>query len=263
MQLRKMILMVLIAGVLLLAGCSEKTQPPAELPEGGFDNSGEKTVLYRGEKSFPLSFTVDGEQQIENGVYWYYELADTYERSWDELFYTYDAEKLELDGSKAYDKLNRDTCFATNGNWPLFLNPVHTEYTASNQNMVDKGLIELSRKQLEANQMPEAEPIVTDVWVCDMDGDNAEETLFKAAGSAGESGSYCFLAYSAGESCQVLYGDFNPGGATPVEKLNPMVCDLNGDGNWGLLLYKKSDYESFTIYLFSGGNFTKGSEIIF
>lgn len=251
--------------VLLLSGCSKNGEDPVDIPTDDFDNSGEKTVVYRGKENFPLSFTVDGAQKIENGTYWYYELADTYEKNWEEPFYVYDNKKMELSGSKNYGKLVKEKCFATNGNWPLFLNPVHTEYTASNQEMVDKTLVNLAGQQLSANQMESASLIITDTWICDMNGDGSQETIFKACncGAEDENGKYCFIAYANAESCQVLYSTFRADGSEGPEKLSPMVCDLDGDGKWALLLYRKGDYESFTSFDFSGGNFTKCYEIIF
>ena len=248
---------------LLLSGCSKGGTGALEIPEEPFDNSGEKTVVYRGKQDFPLSLTTDGAQQIENGTYWYYELADAYDKPWDELFYTYDTKKMELSGSKNYSKL-KDPCFATNGNWPLFLNPVHTEYTVSNQNMADKSLTEMAKQPLTANQMEDATVIITDTWVCDMDGDGGQETIFKACNcETEEAGKYCFIAYAGGDGCQVLYSSFRADGSEGPEKLTPMVCDLNGDGKWALLLHWKGDYERFTSFDFSGGNFTKCYEVIF
>ncbi|MBQ8893038.1 MAG: hypothetical protein IJ043_01355 [Clostridia bacterium] len=239
-------MILFLAILLLLSGCSKESEVP-DLSAENFDNSGEKTVVYRGDQDFTLSFTVDGTQQIENGTYWFYELSDQYERDWSDPFFTYDRKKQELNGSKAYDKLKN--CFATNGNWPLFLNPVHTEYTESNQNRVDGKLLDLANKQFA----DDVTCIVSDIWSCDMDGDGGEETIFKASDS--QSGTI-IIAYANGENCQGLY-------AGNVEKLTPMVCDLNGDGTWSLLLYKKGDYESFTSFDYTGGNFTKCYEIIF
>ncbi len=256
-------IMFLLVAALLLTGCSKNGEEPLDAPVENFDNSGEKTVVYRGKQDFPLSFTVDGTQKIENGTYWYYELADTYEKTWEEPFYTYDTKKLELSGSKNYANV-KDKCFATNGNWPLFLNPVHTEYTISNQKMADDALAELAKQPLTANQMETATVIITDTWVCDMDGDGGQETIFKACNCGTEdAGKYCFIAYAGGEGCQVLYGSFRQDGSAGPEKLTPMVCDLDGDGKWALLLYWKGDYESFTSFDFSGGNFTKCYEVIF
>lgn len=253
----------LMAVVLLFSGCSKNKEIPEDLPSENFDNSGEKTVVYRGDQDFTLSFTVDGEQQIENGTYWYFELENAYRDDWTEQFYTYDTKKQELNGSKDYTKLKN--CFATNGNWPLFLNPVHTEYSASNQEQVEGSLVAMAKQQLSANQMEEAEAVITDVWSCDMDGDGVQETLFKACNYAeeGEGISYCILGFASGDSCQGLFTDFHPEGGSKPEKLTPMVCDLNGDGKWELLLYKKGDYESFTAFDFTGGNFTKCYEIIY
>lgn len=258
-------IVIFTAIVLLLSGCANSDTKVPEIPREDFDNSGEKTVLYCGKYTFPLSFTLDGKQQIQNGTYWYYELENAYEKEWQESFYTYDTKKLELSGSEEYAKLVKQKCFATNGNWPLFLSPVHAEYTASNQDMVDAALLNLTQKQLAANQAGEEKGIVTDTWNCDMDGDGAQELLFKACNCDEETASkrYCLLAYAKGEECQALYSRFSEDDAEALKKLTPMVCDLNGDEKWGLLLYKKCDYESFVSFDFEGGNFTKAYEIIF
>ena len=108
----------ILISLFLLSGCSSSV--PEMLPED-FDNSGEKYVLYCGEKSFVLSDSVDGAHNIGNGPHWYYELA-WQKNACEDLFYTYDLKNHELNGSKAADRL--ENCFATNGNWPLFLYPV-------------------------------------------------------------------------------------------------------------------------------------------
>lgn len=261
----KRIVALLIAVLLLFSGCSPaKEQPNPPLTEE-FSNAGEKTVVYRGDQNFTLSFTVDGKQEIENGIYWYYELADVYPDEWSDPFYTYDLKNLELNGSKDYTKLDKSECFATNGDWPLFLNPVHTEFTQSNQNMVNKALVTFMEQQLATNQMEGIPVVITDVWTCDMDGNGGEETLFKACNCTveEEGASYCFLGYYGGESCQGLYSSFRTDSNCNLEKLEPLVCDLNGDGNWSVLIYKKGEYQSLTTYDFSNGNFTKCYEVIF
>lgn len=260
----KRLMILLLAVSLLFTGCSSVQQPEPPIM-GEFSNAGEKTVVYRGDQNFTLSFSVDGTQKIENGTYWYYELADAYKKDWTEPFYTYDLKELELNGSKDYTKLDKSKCFATNGNWPLFLNPVHTEFTESNQKSVDASLIGFMQQQLVANQMEGLPVVITDVWGCDMDGNGKEETLFKACNcSKEESGSsYCFVGYSAGGSCQGLYSAFRTEGGCDLKTLEPMVCDLNGDGVWSVMLYKKGDYQSFTVYDLNSGNFTKSYEVIF
>ncbi|MBQ7935087.1 MAG: hypothetical protein IJ333_01905 [Clostridia bacterium] len=268
----KKILIVLSILALCLTGCKKTEQPPT-VPEGEvFDTSGEKTVLYHGKQTFPLSFTLDGQQQIQNGTYWYYELANAYEKTWEDSFYTYSTKDLELNGNRAYSKLGKKSCYATNGDWPLFLNPVHTEYAASNQEQVDQALLTLAQRQLVQNQVEGETARITDVWICDLDGDGNQETLFKACNCRKEkedaeeatlSVGYCFLAYAKDDQCQVLYSSFYPEGDSPVEKLTPLVCDLEGDGKWSLLIYQKGDYESFTTLNFSGGNFTKNYEVLF
>ncbi len=252
----------LITAILILfTGCSKTPEMPEPLEEQ-FDNTGKKTVVYRGDQNFTLSFTEDGEQKIENGTYWYYELADAYEQDWSEPFYTYDLKKQNLDGVTDYAKLETGSCFATNGNWPLFLNPVHTEYSASNQNMVDHNLTKMAEQQLSANQL-ESTVMVTDVWSCDMDGDGGEETLFMARNANEEDAYFCFLGYTDGENCQGLYSSVSTGEKQKEKEVVPLVCDLNGDGKWSLLLYKRGTYESFTSYDFTGGNFVICYEIIF
>ena len=259
-------MMVLICVFLLcLTGCKAVEQPAAP-QEGTYDNSGEKTVVYHGEHTFPLSFSVDGQQQIANGTYWYYELSSGYERSWEDDFYTYDTKKLELNGNRSYTNLGKKKCYATNGNWPLFLNPVHTEYTASNQDKVDIVLKTMTEQQLSHHQM-EAEALISDVWKCDLDGDGKQETLFKACNceevSEETAAKYCFLAYTNEETCQVLYSSYRiEGGVTP-ETLKPLVCDLEGDGNWEIIVYQQGDYKSFGVYGFQDGNITKKYEILF
>lgn len=260
----KKLLILLMTIALCLSGC-KKNEQPQTTPQT-YDTAGEKTVVFHGDATFPISFTVDGQQQIQGGTYWFYELENAYGRNWDASFYTYDTKDLELSGSRSYSKLGKKNCYATNGDWPLFLNPVHTEYSASNQDQVDAALIALAQQQLTANQMTDQTAVITDLWECDLDGDGSQETLFKACNcSSAEEGApqYCFVAYAKGENCQVLYRSFHADGNSPVKELRPMVCDLEGDGAWSLLIWQKGDYKSFTVYGFSQGNFTKNYEILF
>ncbi len=260
----KKFLFVLLIAAVTLSGC-KSAKPPVETP-APYDTAGEKTVVFHGDVTFPISFTVDGQQQIPNGTYWFYELQHAYGRNWGDSFYTYDTKKLELSGSRAYTKLGKKNSYATNGDWPLFLNPVHTEYSGSNQDQVDSALISLAQQQLIANQMTDQTVMITDLWQCDLDGDGKQENLFKACNCEGaEAGmpQYCFLAYAKEDACQVLYRSFHPDGNSPVQELRPMVCDLEGDGAWSLMIWQKGDYKSLTVYGFSGGNFIKNYEILF
>lgn len=262
--MKKWILIISIL-VLMLSGCSKQSAEVPQMPQVEFDNTGKRMVLYCGNKSFPLSFSVDGVQQIENDTYWFYELNNLYETNKDALYYTYNFKKAELSGSKSYDKAIKEKCFATDGEWPLFLSPVHVEYTSSNQTMVDEKLLKLTRENLSANNIVDEKALITDTWSSDMDGDGKHELLFKACNSEDESSNkqYCFLAYLKEEECQILYSRVAEKEGGMPENITPRICDLNGDEKWELLLYKKHDYESFTIYNFEGGNFTKGYEIIF
>lgn len=304
----KRTLLAIMALAVLLTGCAKKTTELAPSPDGTYNTTGERLVLYHGEKEFPLSVTVDGAQQLENGVYWYYELSDFKDREWTEPFYLYDTKKLELTGERNFDRLGQKSSFATNGNWPLFLNPVHTEYSASNQEKVDPVLIALTEQQLAANKMEDTPAIITDIWTCDLDGDGAEERLFKACNytlpakkpkddemvQQEQVKSYSFLAYAKNDACQVLFGSFRTessdetassvvlapfaydesGGISQtvlyrsedyrtLQELRPLICDLEGDGRWSLILYREGDYKSFIVFSFIGGNFTQQYEIIF
>ena len=222
----------ILISLFLLSGCSSSV--PEMLPED-FDNSGEKYVLYCGEKSFVLSDSVDGTHNIGSGPHWYYELA-WQKNVCEDLFYTYDLKNHELNGSKAADRL--ENCFATNGNWPLFLYPVHTEYSSSNQSEVEPALLAV------------AEGEVTDVWECDLNGDGASEQLFCAAGDKK------FFGYCRGEDFQGIYSG-------SCETVEPLICDLNGDAVWELVLYLKDSYECFCVFEFADNSFVKRYEIFF
>ncbi|MBQ4052340.1 MAG: hypothetical protein IJD09_01695 [Clostridia bacterium] len=262
---KRWFILIMIMIMLFLTGCNRVPEPVVPLPEEGYDTTGEKTVVYHADTTFPLSFTLDGEQQIKPGTYWYYELAAAYDKSWQDSFYTYDTKSLELNGNKSYTKLGKRSCYATNGDWPLFLNPVHTEYTPSNQEMVDQTIATLAQQQLDQHQMA-LRAQITDVWTCDLDGDGTQETFFKASNGAEQEEampSYCFLAYLKGDRCQILYSVFRPEGDLSVEKLTPLVCDLNGDGKWGVVLYQKGDYESFTAFDYTAGSFVQTYQILF
>ncbi len=302
----KRLIVVLMALTMSLTGCA-KQKSPLVMPGDIYNTSGEKTVLYYGDQKFPLSFTVDGVQQIPNGTYWYYELADQFGKDWDESFYTYDRKNLELSGTRPYGKLGKKNCYATNGNWALFLYPVHTEYTVSNQSVVASAFITLVKQELASNQMENAPPIVTDVWTCDLDGDGEDEYFIRACNftlpaeepkaeeqiQKDAADTYCFLAYIKGDVCQVLSGSFqkeeNEQGEamvlapftydengnlkqtvlrkskaySPIMELSPVVCDLNGDGKWEVMVYRVRDYKSMTTFQYKNGNFTKNYEIIF
>lgn len=246
---------VLMACLIILTGCAKAEKPPTATQEKPTDTAGEKIVFYCGDKVFPLSFTADGKQLIENGSYWYYELADDFEREWTDSFYTYSKE-MELNGSKVYGEFGKKCRYATNGEWALFLSPVHTEFSAENQDKIDTELISMVNQQLASNNMEKATPQVTDLWECDFDGDGVQERIFLATDEV----SYCFIGCVKEKSCQVIDGVFS---VKELPKYSPAVCDLDGNAQWSLLLYKEGDYESLTVFDYSGGNFTKCYDIIF
>ncbi len=254
----KKIIIVLSVCLFLITGCAKGEKPPTASPQEPVDTSGEKTVLYCGEKVFSLSFTVDGKQKIENGTYWYFELTEDYDREWEDSFYTY-SEDLELNGSHQYGNFGKRCRYATNGGWALFLSPVHTEYNAENQDKVDGALVELAKQQLAANNMEKAAALVSDIWMCDFDGDGAQEQVFLATDGA----AYCFLGFVKDNTCQVFDGVFSADGKADLPEFSPAVCDLDGNGQWSLLLYKSGDYESLAVFDYSAGNFTKCYDIIF
>ncbi len=257
------ILLVLMIVLLCLTGCDRVTEPP--LANGDYDTAGEKTVIYHGDHTFPLSYTVDGQQQIAPGTYWYYELADSYNKSWGDSFYTYDTKSLELNGNKEYSKLGKGNCYATNGDWPLFLSPVHTEYTLSNQELIEGGLIGLAQQPLDQQKIQQTVQI-TDVWSCDLDGDGQSETFFKACNcdtAAETDPHYCFLAYEKEGACQILCSSFRAEGESSAKEIRPMVCDLEGDGKWELAVHQKGDYESFALFDYTDGSFIQTYNILF
>ncbi len=244
---------------LCLTGCAKKESVPKELPDDPIDTSGKKVVLYCGKNAFPLSYTIDGEQQIQNGAYWYYELDPDILKDSEEKFYSYDEQTLDLDGVGTKNTLKKNNSFSTNGGWPLFLSPVHTQYTLSNQNKVDKQIKKIADAQLIANRIDGENALITDIWVCDLDQDGAEEKLFLAKNEEGEK-RYCFLGYANGENCQILSGFYNLG---KLPELRPIICDFEGDGKWSVLLYETCHYQKFTSFNFKNGTFTKAYDIIF
>lgn len=234
----KKIAVLILLSVLMFSGCAKSEPFPEALTEN-FDNSGEKTVVYFGEKTVPISFTLDGVHQIENGTYWYYELSH-YLREWNDPFYTYDIQKRELNGLKEYKDIKKG--FATNGNWPLFLYPVHTEYTASNQNGIDESLLSAAK-----------DAVITDLWTIDLDGDNNQESIFLSKNNS--AGTFA-LGYSKEGMIQELYSGHG-------DALDPILCDLNGDGNWEMIVHKASNYNSMSVYDFKDDAFIRRYEIIY
>ena len=235
------------------------------------DNSGDRVVLYLDNRGlFPISFSVDGKQMIENGTYWYYELnrIPSFEKK--ETFYIYDVDSKQPIEKTEYSELDEKSGFATNGEWTLFLRPVHTEYAASNQDLVDERFVEMTKKQLAANKVEDAAAIVSDVWECDIDGDGTAEHFFKACNCdisvEKRKSTYCFLGYTDGEECQVLYGYYSSKAekaGSRFKTLEPIVCDLNGQGKWSVMVFKQSSYACMTVYDFNNGNFSKNYEIVF
>lgn len=219
--MKKIILMMLIAAI-FLSGCKKESNKPA-LPEDHYNIEGERVVLFSAKnREFPISFTVDGSQKINNGTYFYYDLDNRFSKNWKDSFYLYDSENLELSDLKQYGTFGDQEYFATNGNWPLFLNPVHTEYSANTQDQVAENLLKCGKGILKQNGFENEPLIITDVWLCDMDGDGDEEQFFKAANfdspqkklkddksiTKDEIHTYMFLAYADGEACQLLSGSF-------------------------------------------------------
>lgn len=266
----KRIVVCLVILVMLLTGCSSGEKKPIELPKKA-DNSGDRVVIYMDEgRLFPISYSVDGKQMLENGTYWYYELSHVPSFDDKETFYIYDADSKQPIEKTTYFELNEKSGYATNGDWELFLRPVHTEYAVSNQEMVDERFVDMTKKQLAANKMEDAEAIVSDVWECDFDNDGTAEHFFKACNCEitveKRKNTYCFLGYTDGEVCQILYGYYSSesekaGGK--FKKIEPIVCDLNGEGKWTVMVFKQSSYASLIAYDFNDGNFYKTYEIIF
>lgn len=256
--MKKFLVLFLILS-LCLTGCSKKENVPKELPDDPIDTSGKKVVLYCGKNAFPLSYTIDGEQQIQNGTYWYYELDQDFYKNLDEKFYSYDELTLDLNGAGTINDLNKNASFATNGGWPLFLSPVHTQYTLSNQNKADEQIKKIADAQLIANRIDGDNALITDIWTCDLDQDGAEEKLFLAKNEEGEK-RYCFLGYANGEDGQILSGFYNLG---KLPELRPIICDFEGDGKWSVLLYESCHYRKFSSFDFNNGTFTKAYDIIF
>ena len=115
----KRLLILMTIMMVFLTGCKAPVKSP-DVPFADYNVEGERVVLYHGEKEFPISYTVDGAQKIENGTYFYYELNQKFGRDWDEPFYLYHPISLELMDYREYGALDEKACFATNGNWPLF-----------------------------------------------------------------------------------------------------------------------------------------------
>ena len=255
----KKLLVLFLAFSICLTGCSKKENIPKELPDDPIDTMGKRVVLYCGQKGVPLSYTIDGEQQIQNGIYWYYELDQNLIDDPEEKYYTYDELTLDLNGAETINSLPKNSSFVTNGGWPLFLTPVHTQYTLSNQNKVDKQIKKIADAQLIANRIDGENALITDIWVCDLDQDGTEEKLFLAKNEEGEK-RYCFLGYANGEDGQILSGFYNLG---KLPELRPIICDFEGDGTWSVLLYESCHYKKFTSFDFKNRTFTKAYDIIF
>lgn len=255
----KKLLVLLLAVVLCATGCSKKEQATPELPNDPIDTMGKRVVLYCGQKSVPLSYTIDGEQQIQNGLYWYYELDQNLGEDPEEKYYSYDELTLDLNGEDTLKSLSKSNSFVTNGGWPLFLSPVHSQYTESNQSKVDQQIKKMADAQLIANRIDGKNALITDLWTCDLDQDGAEEKLFLAKDEEGEK-RYCFLGYVNGEDCQILSGFYN---ISKLPEIRPIICDLEGDGKWSVLLYETGHYQKFSTFNFKDGTFTKAYDIIF
>lgn len=215
----KRLIIVLLLGMIVLSGCKKAAKEP-DMTNEDYNIEGERVVLFCGEKQFPISFSVDGKQMIENGTYFYYDLNQKFDREWTDSFYLYHPDQLELIDFKEYGSFNGQLCFATNGNWPLFLNPVHLEFSSENQDRIDVELLNAGRKILDQNNMKNEPLILTDIWSCDIDHDAKEEFFFKGCNYIEPKGNsknelledevcvYSFLGYFDDGNCQVLDGSF-------------------------------------------------------
>lgn len=248
----------------LLTGCAKQEQAQPLSPDEPIDIDGKRIVYFRGDSDIPISFTNDGAQKIENGTYWHYELDLMEKNEFDGPFYFYEKDSLNLCAKEENPAVGAKNCFVTNGEWALFLEPEHHRYTPKEQGDVDSAIIDAATKHLAANNIRDQKANVTDVWNCDFDGDGKCEQLFKAEEWKENGENYCFLGYLAGENCQILSGCCYPEykEREPMD-LYPMVCDLSGKKQWQILVYKRCEYESFSVFQSESGNFSKNYEIIY
>lgn len=254
--MKKLILFLMIA-MLMLTGCKKEAQNPISIDEE-YNIEGERVVLYYGDKKFPISFAVDGKQKIENGTYFYYDLNSQFGREWSDSFYLYHPDELELIDFKKMGTFEDRHVFATNGNWPLFLNPVHSEFSLSNQDRIDDSIITAGKELLKQNKMAAEPLIITDVWLCDMDKDGREEQFFKASNHSlsskklkeksvteDEISIYSFLGYLDESNCQLLYGSFRkimnePSNEEAASVLSTITYDK--DGNLATSVLKRKNF---------------------
>ena len=176
--MKRVMFLVMLIGV-LLTGCSAPKGEQIELPETA-DNSGKRAIYFIDEeRMIPLSITNDGEQQIQNGVYWFYELNALSNFEKNEEFYIYDFDSKLPIKNVMLDGLSAEQGYAANGAWKVFVAPIHTEYSKDSQASVDDVLVSEAKRLLGANKV-DADAVVTDVWSLDVDGDGAEERFFEA-----------------------------------------------------------------------------------
>ncbi len=247
----KRLILIFSILALVLCGCGKKDPIDSQVPQGGYDNGGDRTVLYVEEHYIPLAYTVDGKSQIEPGVYWYYELEPYLEKTKANLFQNYHFKNLEPTTERTFEKLKNKKSYAVNGDWPLFCSMEHQSYTSKNQAKVPETVKTPFLKALESNGLDQNSVAIYHTWTCDFDRDGVNETFLSGNCGAEE---MAVLGYVRGESCQLL---------SHSKEVNPLVMDLNGTGNWSLVLKEEGDYNQFSVYDYKEGNFALNYQIIY
>ncbi len=228
----KRLILMLLCFAFLLSGCGKK--PTNDLKtEEQHDNSGHRVVLYSDSKIIPISYSLDGNLQIEPGTYWYYELESGLEPSKGAQFETYSAKNMKASSLCSFEKLQKKKCFAVNGDWPLFRSFKYSSYDEKEQDKLPDQLMESVKNTIKSLGIEETDSRIDEIW-------NYEgESL--VAGCYGDE-NRSFLCRVTDDNSQMLWND------TGNLEITPIMMDLNGSGRYSLVLFCQGDYREFKVF---------------
>ena len=261
------ILAIILALAICLSGCKKQntdiSQDPNTSPEAKTDDkidiSGDRCVLINCGQNTPVILLCDEINQFVNKDIWYF---DALSYMTDELvtrldntsrFYTYDLASGKKQGDDSlYNLLNQKPkkdqpltiCANVEGNFLVDMR--HVTYTSDTQSELSGQYSDLIRLLLDQNDLKDASVNITDIWECDLDGDNSNEVFIRSASDT-EGGCYSMLALLSQSIKSTLIAMDTTDDANNFT-LQPFVLNISPSGELKPCLISGGDYKKFELF---------------